>query len=131
MPSVYFIHHIQHLADGCSYGICLGYEFFIIADMTVEVVKEFLRNIKTYFWHVLTFFKKMNYIELIGFNALATTFRDYSKNVTEEENKERKKQKSDTLYYNFNASRKGVEPLAYGLRVRRSAWLSYRPALNN
>jgi hypothetical protein len=38
----------------------------------------------------------MNYIELIGFNALATTFRNHSKNVTEEENKESKKQKSNT-----------------------------------
>ena len=96
VSSVYLIHHIQHLTYGCPYRICLGHEFLIIADMTVEVVKEFLRNIKTYFWHVLTFFKKMNYIELIGFNALATTFRDYSKNVTEEENKEKKKQKSNT-----------------------------------
>ena len=31
--------------------------------------------------------------------------------------------------YERLASRKGVEPLAYGLRVRRSAWLSYRPIL--
>jgi hypothetical protein len=59
-PSVYVIHEVQHLADGCPYSICLRHELFIIAYMTVEIVKEFLRNIKTYFWYVLTFFNRLN-----------------------------------------------------------------------
>jgi len=51
MPPVDIVHHVKHLADGSSYGIGLADELPVISYMCIKVVKKFLWNINTYFWH--------------------------------------------------------------------------------
>lgn len=51
VPSVYVVHHVQHFPDSSPDSVGLAHEFFVVSNMFVQIIKEFLGDFNAYFWH--------------------------------------------------------------------------------
>ena len=51
VPSVYIIHHVQHFTDSSPDSVGLAHEFFVVSNVLVQIIQEFLGDFNAYFWH--------------------------------------------------------------------------------